>query len=728
MFRLIILFLIINFSISALAEEVSNAINAVNYFSGRNLEIEKLKHNLNYYKKASIVGISGIGKTQLIRKFVQNNNYKLVWFFDCNRDFDAQYLNLAKHINQTIEDKNLSINEDYAGIRERVLDYLKPKKDWLLVYDNLKLGQNDLIKDVIELEANGNIIIGSQDGTNLPYATYLQPLKEIESIEVIHKILPDKQHANHLIDSAKGYPLLVARGAMLLKADSYLSQNYKQVLLKQESSIKSYIKLLMSSLSSSEKDLLYKISVINYQNFSKNFLQKIIYYPDKFEQDLHHLVQLGLIINTKSTDKNEIFEMHEAIREQIIFLASPRLVKDIVSKTIVTSTNLMPASTTDRYLTFVNDHTIIPSFEKLLFNAELYKIDKSKILSLREKLITFYVRQKNFFKCKEMADWLPNYQNNYWQLWLMTEKDKAIYASYLNRVSLYEEWYNKDFNSSINLKNKAKNILMNIKNEYECKHTLFVQIAQSYIGIGDIEAAKNNIILAEQFIEDNYQREMIWFLEARIFLAQGNFIEALNAINNNIEMNKNLPLNTILSVFLYKARILNYLKNYQEAYDILHKIYLIEKDKKQYSDLLVAILGELSRALIGMKQNNTAFQYAKNAKDMALIQHEKLNISLLLSQSGILASALKTEADCLTELGNYNQAITLYAQAEAIFYNIYRENMKNNPLISFLYFNGTKAACKLKDKFWFNKFKRGHLVKFGLSHPKSIELQSMQCF
>ncbi|MCZ6913617.1 MAG: hypothetical protein O7C59_03405 [Rickettsia endosymbiont of Ixodes persulcatus] len=51
------------------------------------------------------------------------------------------------------------ISEDMAVMRKDLMAYLVSKDKWLLVFDNLKIGENKKIEDFIYWEYNGNIIV-----------------------------------------------------------------------------------------------------------------------------------------------------------------------------------------------------------------------------------------------------------------------------------------------------------------------------------------------------------------------------------------------------------------------------------------------------------------------------------------------------------------------------------------------------------------------------------------
>ncbi|WP_231839095.1 hypothetical protein [Rickettsia japonica] len=61
-----------------------------------------------------------------------------------------------------IKVKSPVISEDMAVMKKDLMVYLASKDKWLLVFDNLKIGENKKIEDFINWEYNGNIIFCSQ--------------------------------------------------------------------------------------------------------------------------------------------------------------------------------------------------------------------------------------------------------------------------------------------------------------------------------------------------------------------------------------------------------------------------------------------------------------------------------------------------------------------------------------------------------------------------------------
>ena len=123
-FLLIIVMLVIYNPAITTAEQISNLIMPVSYFVDHIKQLNLLKDNLTKYRQASVIGVSGLGKTQVSRMYAYENKdyYEIVWFIDCNLDLNEELLKLAKVINAAAKAKLVS--EDILSVKKELLAYL----------------------------------------------------------------------------------------------------------------------------------------------------------------------------------------------------------------------------------------------------------------------------------------------------------------------------------------------------------------------------------------------------------------------------------------------------------------------------------------------------------------------------------------------------------------------------------------------------------------------------
>ncbi|KJW03397.1 hypothetical protein REIP_1430 [Rickettsia endosymbiont of Ixodes pacificus] len=92
-----------------------------------------------------------------------------------------------------------------------------------------------------------------------------------------------------------------------------------------------------------------------------------------------------------------------------------------------------------------------------------------------------------------------------------------------------------------------------------------------------------------------------------------------------------------------------------------------------------------------------------------------------------MAKTFVAEGDALVLLNQNEEAVDAYATAENIYWNNYKENMKNVYEISNMYLAAAKASCTLPKKFWYEKFRNNQIEKFGADHPNSIKILNLKC-
>ncbi|MGX6960977.1 MAG: hypothetical protein ACIPMY_07295 [Rickettsia endosymbiont of Pentastiridius leporinus] len=68
-----------------------------------------------------------------------------------------------------------------------------------------------------------------------------------------------------------------------------------------------------------------------------------------------------------------------------------------------------------------------------------------------------------------------------------------------------------------------------------------------------------------------------------------------------------------------------------------------------------------------------------------------------------------------------------YATAENIYWNNYKENIKNISEVSSMYLAAAKASCRVSSKTWYKKFCDNCIERFGKENPKTIEILKLNC-
>ncbi|WP_341790510.1 hypothetical protein [Rickettsia endosymbiont of Polydrusus tereticollis] len=156
-------------------------------------------------------------------------------------------------------------------------------------------------------------------------------------------------------------------------------------------------------------------------------------------------------------------------------------------------------------------------------------------------------------------------------------------------------------------------------------------------------------------------------------------------------------------------------------------------NKKEDNQIFGRIFTEMSRAELGLGKVAEALEHARKAKTIFINDPIRYNNNIITSPDVDLAKAFVVEGDVLAVLNKNEEAVKSYATAENIYWNNYRENMKNVDEISIMYLDAVKASCgvpkdsDIPQKFWHKKFRNHHIEKFGGDHPRSIEILNLKC-
>lgn len=230
LYTLIITLVLLTYGQVLAVPKITNLIMPVSYFVNREKQLREIKDYLSKDRKVSIISTSGIGKTQLARVYAYKNteNYDITWFFDGNIGINEEFVKLAKQLNQML---NTNITEEIEHASLEVIDYLSHKKRWLLIFDNLKIGNNNKVKEIVDWQHNGHIIFCSQDSANLPNILEIFLLDRVNTTNLAKNLLvsANDKDIEFLIKAFNGYPILIVQGAQLLnKIKGLNKEEYKK--------------------------------------------------------------------------------------------------------------------------------------------------------------------------------------------------------------------------------------------------------------------------------------------------------------------------------------------------------------------------------------------------------------------------------------------------------------------------------------------------------------------
>lgn len=562
-------------------------------------------------------------------------------------------------------------------------------------------------------------------------------------MKLLQKILGNDQVSQELLEKLveifKGYPGPIVQGALLLKEHKYLSiDEYKNILMKSSNPVKKHMELVLNLLNDNDKKLLRTIAVLNNQNFSKNLLNILLGNDGYITEGLQHLSQFGLIKNTENKDNTNLFEMHDAIKEGVLELATEKEIEEELTKVIGALNSLMQRGEMSRYGFITSDATIKSNLEVLLDNAEKYNVDVYVVLELRKNLAGYYMSLLDYYNMEKMKNWLEDKKiSKSLDGKKMTNPQKISYSGYLTNIGIYEHFAKGKFVSALSYFSKARDMIKDIKEAIWLEAAILLEIAQAQAYSGDIINAEKELEQYRALVEKNKQdinskdnkfdEGGYWFIKTRVLLSKRQYQEALAAIDNTVKLVLDLSKEqlvpdptTTIPCYVVKSEVLNYMEKFKDSYDIIKQAAKESMpDGQAIHELHARILVQLSRAELGLGMVDEALEHAVTACDIFQKEMDKYNITAVTNPE--FATALVAKGDALFKKNRFDESLTAYNEAEAIYFRTYGNNYSRMDDVSYLLSQGSKAACIGKNQFWKKHFYDQMLANFAKDHPRVVD-------
>ena len=281
---------------------VSNSSTSVDTFVGRKDILEKIKRNLEKQKFASVSGYGGIGKTQVVRKYIDEvqksqDKYNIVWWIDCENNIDVQVNDLLEEACDEFTDKVCRIKSNIRSVFRNIRGIARQKNlKILIVLDNIPSLQaikelNDEVKrendmDVIYVS---RAIIDDNRDIKIPIFNSKESKKYITNI--MGHIKPEE--ISELESIYQGYPILMEQGLsdILYNQDMSINDHIEY----QKKHFKNIVADRKTNYDSIQKDYRYNFTEVLKANVgylklhSKNsarLLELLVYLAHKFDDNV----------------------------------------------------------------------------------------------------------------------------------------------------------------------------------------------------------------------------------------------------------------------------------------------------------------------------------------------------------------------------------------------------------------------------------------------------------
>ncbi|MFX3638895.1 MAG: tetratricopeptide repeat protein [Candidatus Pristimantibacillus sp.] len=664
-------------------------------FIGREEELKYIKYffgeSLKKYQTISLVGMGGVGKTQLATEFAFNHDvdYRVIWWIGAENSSRIllEYEELCRQLGLTI----IKDGEGILKVKETIFQWMMVHSNWLFVYDNAEEEQELL--NYIPNKYKGDIIITSRN-PNWRNILSINPLKVDFAKEFVMRSTGDLDEISitRLTKELGELPLALEQACAYIRETGISVNGYLERFVKHRKELFELGRALNSEQTvATTFDVSYQILEEQYP--LSLFLLTICSFlsPDKISMRLFssegevHPVIREMTSNILELDKNiSILKKYSLLKTEEDEILIHRLIQLTIQDKL---TN--------------NKEEWLQTIIKFLFSQK----DREEVLKHCLHLYQNYLFSSEV-SSKEVFSLVRLVARHFFDLSMFTQAKEALQYAIKLSEKLFEE-IDKErvetqfFYASIQLQLGQYDVARNIINKLlECHDSSPISKAKYLNSLLNIEKNCGNFQLASLYLEE---------------------------LNRLIEEHSNTFDELLLgglynSIGLYYTDIARYDKAI-EYYSI--SLIINGKTNKYESALTLSNIGELNRALGNYRQ-------ARDYYNSAIIIYNEIfgdinpNTSNNLSNIGLsyyqefnqkkakqfLKKALEINKQVFQEpntsslrilnnygmieeyFGNYNEALNIYQESLNILNELTNEENQDH---STAYYNIGGVYQQLKD-------------------------------
>jgi tetratricopeptide (TPR) repeat protein len=756
---LFILFLGNHFVVEAkpsLKSLATNLPEVSSLFVGRQGNLKELHSKLEARSGAvAIVGMAGMGKTQLARKYASTygNAYHVIWWMDGNQDLLPQIrelgLKLRSEKSCPMPSLNESSSEQWIGAINNCCE--KYFSNVLILIDDVK--NEELLKPVFQILTSAHILLTSRDQSVGEKRMHLKCFTRRESIEYLKKLLSENSE-NSLDELAKtlnDYPLALFQAATYislfpsLSVEEYirLYKEKRKTLWKEEEqyvgqknegkssidyrhTVSTTFTLLLDQVKIFPHafELLKFSSLLGSQDIPKELLKRwMLNYSQINEFDFHKalssLIKLSIFEKAENTEEKEnYFNIHALLQEFIRDSLKREERRDFLKDLTNLISTYLPESSQQVWKVLSKDRYLEFHLESLLRFANQYDFYSDELLKLKIKQLHFayffkFDTQTVSGKIFELEKEVKN--NNKIQ-----PLDKARFLTLLSNYTAF----GANCEQAIYYSEEAEELLTNVHLQ-EAREELFFLLSNNLMDFysyrGDLKKAEEAAKKAEHLlphISDLNIIALYHHIRVLQLLVKGDYADALKHIDLSIE--NSLATDYLPYVYFFKkaikAEILAKLGEMEQALTLAEINY--KELKKFYPDAsnYKTIRTEITLAFIYLKKNKL-----KEASDFISLIIDGLNTFYKKPyESPLQVWPHILLGEFYEKHKDFSKALEEYNKAEDICRHIYSTIEVDD--MSYLYKNLSILGEKVNDDFITKKYFQLLLTHYGRNHSRTQDV------
>lgn len=708
-------------------------------------ELEKY-FSLNKHGRASITGVSGIGKSELAKYYLNKNNskYKIVWWFDATKDLTSQFYQFAVEWNAVFLNPNDQIPLTKLSIKG-VVGYMKnhlrrTEKEWIIIFDNAI--SEEEIKDYIPLVHQGDpiqkhVLITSQNQNGWPFKINLTEFSEEEALLYTKQQLPHelKDSVNVLISEIGRIPFYLGKTVDYIRQHDITIKDYLMKYTNAKETALSRNSNQNFTRVDAKINEIKKKSTITYDILALLSLSDRIYLP-------HKVLDLFVSQASPTSDFLEILKTLDS--SSFLQKSSHRsltsrsyCVHDLVRSTVRKKISKPEITLYTESLSQIFVELLEQKWEYMI----KYAIENPGMISQAQVIWDLAVQEKNYspslFRLglilMEYHMYKSRDHNAYEALFLQLKKlldemethnlaSEQILKFYINSVYIRDIYKDKKLATEVGDKLQEAVNRFSSGKDYDLQLRVLYNFAQYYLFQGELEKAKECLTKAEPLIHKATSRSNInlyWYVKAWTCFEGADYAEANKALDQFFST-FDVEQNFVIRLYGMNMRAHVYLEDnkIEQVLDLCSQILAGAKDyfQSENSEVTAEALTIKAKALIKQKKFSEAQQVLEKSLKIYDVyfggadrhQDQGLTITLL----GQVCEAQE----------NNEKALAYFLRAQNIYDTLYGKNLKEVNAASNLFVYIAKLGIKLNREDLAQKYLRLHVDNFGLDHDGTVEI------
>ncbi len=660
-------------------------------FYGREDVLSYIK---SYYKTSkedvkylTLVGLPGIGKTEIARHYTSNSyqDYDMVWWFYPTENLESQFLNLAKKINEKKLSKEpllIALGNPNESI-EQIKDFLRTSSlNWLLVFDDVQnISQINQYIPEHHSSSKAHLLITSKNAKDWPNYYHVTRFPRETSVSFLQKTTGDNDilAASQLASLLDDYPILISRAAMTIKDCSLNIAQFSDMLKTSGihfDVIELASKTLQFTLDNIQKNsraaynLLMFSSVLSNENISKELLEK--WFIDnklgtqlEFNKALNILTKSfllsksSIVVERSEGGTYDLYNMHDIIKKVVSNKINSTDLKIKIREAILALNNLISKKT--KRVVLPEFTYLFPQILNLSNLCHAHHIKDDQLLFLQMEVLDYYqIAERNFSR-------MENYATSLYSNFSDSKQCHTEICARFNTSLSALKWWQGYHQEGLKYQLKASHYYeKNLPENAEYIRGL-VYLASQYTFLGELDDAEKTIKKVELILKTKVPDDTLFY----------NF--------NNAIFHQNLSC-----ILAYKGELAPAIQELDESFQYLDKINSNFKDRKKHLAVYLHFLIQQQEILYlinqGKDQLDNLFKlYADSIEALHTKRHRLTGIILFLLGNSLNLNGRTTEAEQYTKdsihildnwigTGNYHK---LQAQAHLVLGDIYLNTNRN---------------------------------------------------